>query len=345
MRRRCCRISSWFSLAMSESLEMAVGGYFSTEETSYGAGLPWIGRALAFQSARSAMATFFGALEPTAVWVPFYACSALSDSIKASGARVRRYPLAEGRQVPRDLPMASSDWLICIDYFGLSGNACKEAIDQYGGHRTLVDASQSLFRLPEGAVATVYSPRKFVGIPDGGLLVTEHRLPAPTDAVEIASEQRSAHLKLRAIGEVERGYAAFKVAESSLIDCAPRSMSEYTRARLNKIRFDVVRERRVANYAFVANALRQEGFEVPELIGDAVPLCCPVQDVDARRLRARLVERRIFCASYWEDAALPIEDAIGRALRDRALYLPCDQRYDESCMRRVVGTLLEIVSS
>ena len=324
---------------------MAVGGYFSTEGMSYGAGLPWVGRALAFQSARSAIAAFTRTVEPTAVWVPFFACSALSDAIEASGARIRRYPLAEGRRVPQDLPMASSDWLICIDYFGLSGNACKEAIARYGGHRILVDASQSLFRAPEEGVAIVYSPRKFVGIPDGGLLVAERQLPDPLDADEIASEQRSAHLRLRAIGEVEQGYAAFKIAESSLADCASRSMSEYTRARLGKIRFDLVRERRVANYAFLANALRDEGFEVPELIEDAVPLCCPVQDVDGRRLRARLVERRIFCASYWEDAGLPSDDTIGIALRDRTLYLPCDQRYDQSCMRRVVRTLLDVVSS
>ena len=91
--------------------------------------------------------------------------------------------------------------------------------------------------------------------------------------------------------------------------------------------------------------LSLHGMNMLALPKGAVPLCCPVFDVDAVALRQALAASKIFTPCYWADAAIPQSDGVARCLRDRTLYLPCDQRYDRSQIGRVVRTLLELKES
>jgi hypothetical protein len=319
----------------------AIGGYFALERGK-GNGMENLRAAASYQSARSAIAALLQATGATTAWVPHFICGAVMDALDFAGVQIRRYPLDAARGVPGDLPLAERDWLVCVDYFGLTADACDAAIARHGGHRVLVDASQALFHRPRPATSTVYSPRKFVGIPDGGLLVTPHPLPPPSIADESASAGRSQHLAARAGGDVAAGHALFQEAEASLADCAPRAMSATTARMLATIDFGEVRRRRIANFIHLAGALRRHGFTIVDLPGDAVPLCCPVTGVDASPLRRALASRRIFAPAYWPDAVVPGDDQVGLSLRDATLYLPCDQRYGDADMQRVARSLLEI---
>lgn len=320
----------------------AVGGYFALE-SGEGDGLGnMCGAVVGYQSARSAIAALLQATGATTVWVPHFVCGAVMDALDFAGVKTRRYSLNATHGVPDDLPLAEQDWLVCVDYFGLTAKACDAAIERHGGHRVLVDASQALFHRPRHAASTVYSPRKFVGIPDGGFLTTSHPLPSPASADESASARRSQHLVARAGGDVDMGYALFQQAEASLADCAPRAMSVLTTRMLATIDFSEVRRRRIANFIRLADELRLRGFTIPDLPEGAVPLCCPVSGVDAPTLRRALASRKVFTPAYWPDAIVPNDDPAGLALRDNTLYLPCDQRYGDADMQRVARSLFEI---
>ncbi len=326
---------------MTSRMDDPVGGYFAWEACD-GSGMDTLRAAAGFQSARSAMAALLQAAGARTAWVPYFICSAVTDALAFAGVQVRHYPLSGTLGVPDDLPLAPDDWLVCVDYFGLNAGACDAAIERYGAQRVLVDASQALFHAPRQGASTVYSPRKFVGVPDGGLLVTPLQLPLPAPADEVASTDRSRHLASRAAGDLAGGYEQFQHAESSLADCSPAAMSQRTRRMLDTIDFAGVRDRRIANYGWLADELRGHGFAVPDLPGGAVPLCCPVYRVDAPALRPALASRKIFAPSYWNDADVPPHDQLGSALKATTLYLPCDQRYGEVDMRRVAQSLLEI---
>lgn len=319
----------------------AIGGYFASEQES-GNGLGLLRDATGYQSARSAIAAFLHVVEARTVWVPHFICSAVIDALRYTGVQTRRYPLSESRGVPTDLPMDSLDWLICVDYFGLAAHACDAAIALYGGDRILVDASQALFHTPRPGVATVYSPRKFLGVPDGGLLITSRSLPRPAMADESGSASRSQHLLSRASGDVAAGYVQFQQAEASLQDCTPRAMSRRTTEMLATMNIERICRQRIDNYLQLAGDLRQYGFTIPDLPTDAVPLCCPVFDVDAAFLRRELASRKIFVPKYWPDTVVPDDDPVGLGLRDSTLYLPCDQRYGVDDMQRVLRSLLEM---
>lgn len=321
--------------------KVSIGGYFALER-EVGMGLDWIKDATGYQSARSATAAVLTALQPTTVWVPNFICGAINDTLRSIHANVRHYALTESLDVPGTVELASTDLLICIDYFGINGPAVHRAIDHFGVGRVLVDASQSLFFNHQPGCTTVYSPRKFVGVPDGGLLRTSLQLAPRRTAAEADSVTRSQHLLYRLADLTDVGYTKFQEAEASLSGCEPVAMSQITKAMLMSINAEKVATMRVHNYQRLANLLRASGFDVPLLPSHAVPLCCPVRCDEAIRIRNELAARCIFTPTYWADAIIPEDDYAALRMRDRTVYLPCDQRYGEPELLRLANAMIQL---
>ena len=322
----------------------AIGGYFSLDPGG-GRGLAGLSRSLAYRSARSAMAAALAAAKPSAVWVPNFICGAVADAVRTSGIEAKRYPLSSWFGVPDDVKPDPGDWVICTDYFGLNSMAIDRAIIRFGAHRVLTDASQSLYFEARPGSTTVYSPRKFFGIPDGGLLVTPFEVAPPFASNEGESLARSAHLLYRNVGQIEKGYSRYQAAEASLASCEPVAMSDLTRVLLGSIDAESAATVRMRNYNHLAEYLPLKSMDVPLLPSGAVPLCCPVACHDAESLRSKLTSRHIFTPVYWPDAEIPDGDCIGLRLRDHTVYLPCDQRYGESEMSYIANIMIETMEA
>ena len=59
-----------------------------------------------------------------------------------------------------------------------------------------------------------------------------------------------------------------------------------------------------------------------------------VQDGEA--LRGRLIANKVFVARYWPNVAEDGIHATECLLSNQCVYLPCDQRYTEEDMKRIV---------
>lgn len=319
----------------------AIGGYFSLDPGD-GCGFSGLSQALGYRSARSAMAAVLAAVKPPAVWIPNFICGAVVDAVRAVGIEPKHYPLSPWLGVPDEVEPEPDDWVICVDYFGLNHMAIDRAITRFGSHRVLTDASQSFYFEPRSESSTVYSPRKFFGVPDGGLLVTSFEVESPHASREEESLGRCAHLLYRKVGQVEKGYSKYRAAEASLCDCKPEAMSDLTRALLGRIDAETAAAARVRNYTHLAEQLRLNGLDIPHLPSGAVPLCCPVACRSADNMRTELAARRIFTSTYWPDAVIPEGDQIAMKLRHHTIYLPCDQRYTVEDMTHSAQILLKL---
>ena len=317
----------------------AIGGYFELEPGN-GSGLALLESAATYQSARSAMAAACLHVNPATVWVPHFICGVVIEMLDTLGITVKKYSLTEKFGVPRDLDLGPSDHLVCVDYFGICAAEVDTAIQLYGVEKVLVDASQSLYFKPGTNYTAAYSPRKFVGVPDGGLLLSPYTPASPLPAEEAGSGFRSRHLHARAAGQVEAGYLQYQEAEKTLSDCMPQCMSNITKTMLAAIDFDGIALRRRSNYETLSALLSNNGFHVLPLPVSAVPLCFPVLDIDVDTLRPELASRRLFTPAYWPDASIPADDHIGSMLRNRTLYLPCDQRYGDIEMHKICKALI-----
>ncbi len=321
----------------------AIGGYFGWEPMQH-AMTPWWSQAVAVQSGRMALRLALPRT-PATLWLPAYFCAPVAECLAAAGWRLQRYALADDYGPDHAIQPEAGDRVMVVDYFGLCSQAVDRAVARFGADTVIVDASMAWFSMPRQGVATAYSPRKFVGVPDGGVLVTKAAVAEVLPADEAASQARTAHLAKREAGDVAGGRPDFALAEASLdADILPRAMSALTRHRLASIDGSDVAGRRRSNAQQLSVGLRAMGLGDTVLDENAVPLCWPLAGVDAAAWRASLAARGIFCAAYWPGMTLPDHDVVGRRLIEATLFLPMDQRYGAEDMDYLLQSIDDLRS-
>lgn len=325
---------------MADGSTGAIGGYFELELPARRP-LPYP-QSLRFQSARAAFVALLRAGKPERVWMPHYICDAMVAPLADVGVEIAWYDVDRDFEVDDSVRLGIDDWLLYVNYFGVCDRNVADVLRRFSSDRVVLDYSQAFFSPPvDEALATLYSVRKFFGVPDGGLLAT--RLPvSPPELRDTGSIERSAHLMLRLGESPEAGYAAYREAEESLAAYEPTRMSKLTEEILSTIDLDSVKRKRRENFLFLHEKLGERNRLSLDPTGFSAPMCYPFL-TDSDDLRARLIEHEIFLATYWTDA-------IGRLTGDwsgnqvaRLLPLPIDQRYGPSDMQRVVDTVLEYI--
>ena len=72
---------------------------------------------------------------------------------------------------------------------------------------------------------------------------------------------------------------------------------------------------------------------------DAVPMVYPYLTNDDN-LRQRLIDDRIFVATYWPNLAKLNYDTLEECLAKKIIALPIDQRYNKEDMKRIIESII-----
>lgn len=310
---------------------------------------PWMGKpALRLANARSCLAVLVAHLRPPTVWLPAYVCGAVLQAFAGSPAAVRYYAVDATLGVRSGAWVAevqANDLVVLIDYFGRLAPADVAAAVRRRGAWLVEDASQAFLSAGVGQQAdfVVFSPRKFVGVPDGGVLVSNTSVdlsraatsPAPQDwwgtalAASIGRRQFDAH------GGDRTWFAHFQQAERES-PVGPFAMSPLSRDLLETgIDYATLARRRLANYRQLAGELADLAL-FPELPAGSVPLGFPIRVERRDALRTFLFGHHIYPAVHWPlDGVVPASFETSHALAASILTLPCDQRYAEPDMARL----------
>lgn len=313
-----------------------IGGYFELELPDNHS-LPYSG-SIRFQSARAAFLSLLRAVRPQRVWIPKYICNAMICPLSQENIECIWYDLNDQLDVDDNVKTYPGDWLLYVNYFGICNDHIPKLFHRFQSAKIVLDYSQSFFTPPaDKALATIYSPRKFLGIPDGGLLITRASISLP-ETQDTHSIQRATHLMRRLADSPEAGYAKFKRAEDSLADFEPKRMSKLTERLLSSVDFHRTSMRRSENFFYLHERLGDQNRLPINISQSAAPLCYPYVCTDSG-LRSELISNKIFVPTYWHDA-------INRVSRDWAekmirylLPLPIDQRYDTNDMSRLVSII------
>ena len=300
----------------------AIGGYFGFECGRVE--LPNPGFLL--NSARNALRWILRTFGVRKVYLPAFTCPVVEQAVREEGCTVVHYPLGKDFLPAVDFP--ADDWVVYNNYFGVCGNKVATLAKR---HRNLiVDNAQAFYAQPSGRAA-FYSPRKFFGLPDGGIAVIPGREKNVSNLDPDHSVGRLVHLFRRLEDGPEAGYAEFQEADRQLDGAPIRAMSATTRALLGCCDFQGAAARRRANFAFLHERLHSSfPFALSE---DDVPMAYPYVAPNPF-LREKLIAQRIFVPLYWPDVdkdACPVGGI---------LPLPIDQRYGEEDMKRIVENIL-----
>lgn len=318
---------------------MAIGGYNELNMHPFNSNIH--PDAEKFQSARSALYAYLEERKVKKVYLPKYICKSLLSALLDLSIEVIWYDI-NIKLLPVLKPqLAPDERFLVVNYYGLIERALEEFISGECGY--IVDNSQALFCQPFKNVVTIYSPRKFLPIPDGGFIYSDAKFLKFYKSYE--GEKYIAHLILRGVGLVKEGYDYFKLSEHNLDDFRPKKMSELSKKLIEYTNLDEVREKRKINFEFLNHKLKH----INELdvvkntnvmtTDDIVPLCYPLMlkyNIDC--VHQKLVAANVFLPRYWAGDDL---GEVGFLLYSNTLFLPVDERLSEKDLDFLVEIILD----
>ena len=317
-------------------LPKAIGGYFELELPPSVAHL--YPDALRFQSARAALYALLKAGKPNRVWMPKYICESMYSPLCSLGIEIVFYDLTEQFNVADSVMLAADDWLVYVNYFGVCHEQELALLNRFNSSQIVFDHSQAFYLPPLNCLATIYSPRKFFGVPDGGYLISQISITKPKE-IDKNSISRCMHLLQRLDSGPESGYEAFKKADISLNDIQPRQMSNLTSRLLSSIEYESIRNKRNANFHLIHEKFEHlNGLKINIKTING-PMCYPLL-INNAAVKKRLQENRIFVATYWPGVQKRVgADSLEYQFVEKCLPLPCDQRYNSSDMQGIYDVI------
>lgn len=331
-----------------------IGGVFGLAQAgAHSAGCPFLTPADArLANGRSAIWLLLRTLKPARVWLPSFLCPSILEALPGADSQLRFFGVSETLQAETGwlADVDSGDLVVLIDYFGWRTEATLAAAARERGAVVLEDASQALLTqgVGSGADYVLFSPRKTVGVPDGGVLSARSgALPsmpleaAPAAWWHTALEARRLRARFDADGGSRSWFELYQQSEEHA-PVGPFAMSDLTVNLLNSA-FDyaAIAAVRRANYVTLLEHLQPVAV-LPELPPTVVPLGFPMRVPDRLSLLNHLYARGIYPPVHWSIAGVvPDSFESSHRLSREILTLPCDQRYAERDMRRMARHVRE----
>ncbi len=313
------------------------------------------GRQRLLATARSAVKLLVRALRPASVWLPSYICGVVIDAAREPGVRVRFYAVDQSLIPDNDWlrQIQAGDLVIFADYFGFDTWSLHGAEAGARGAHIVEDACQAMLNTDFSPHSDyiIFSPRKFIGVPDGGILVTGRNtelpgadFPAPP-AQWLLQATRASILRSEfdRYGGDRSWFKMFQSAEANG-PMEPCRMSDLSAAILRIVDWATIKRGRRRNYEYLLSELGELAI-FPNLPRYVVPLGFPICVRNRDRVRRSLFNERIYPAVHWEIVDLvPAEFISSHRLASEIMTLPSDQRYGRDDMKRMVAKLKQYIS-
>lgn len=317
----------------------AIGGYHDLSSNSpcrAASTSPYL-----LNSASTCVELLLGEIRPQAVWMPRYLCDSMFMAAERAGVQCKLYSVTKSLRPDPDLEIDRNDLLVYPNYFGVCSTAEEEVVQRFGNDRVILDRSQAFFESQHRALAEIYSPRKFFGVPDGGILISSVAIGMP-ESIDDLSVDYSLHLVMRLARGPEAGYEAYRSAENRIATMAPARMSHFTRSILGMVDLEWCETRRRDNFVHLHHQLVDDNLLQLDINRDCSPMCYPYLPRSTRINREKLARQRIYVPRYWPEVISRSDTSEFEVfLASDTLPLPCDQRYDASDMDFVIHRILE----
>jgi hypothetical protein len=312
------------------------------------------GRDVFLVNARSGIWLLLNRLRPSRVWVPSFLCPTILGAIDPNITVLRFY------EVDYDLKVRSNQWVsevtsgdlvIFIDYFGFPYDRHLAANIKEKGAWVLEDACQALLSSHVGTLSdfVLFSPRKWIGVPDGGIL----RIPESFPFIDISLATPSATWWLKALQaailrrEFDDGlptrewFKLVREAEDSA-PTGPYAISQLSKTIIEcSVDYSIIAKRRIDNYRTLLGRLGDYAV-FPKVGPDVTPLGFPVRVAKRDRVCQALFDQQMYPSVHWLiDGVIPPKYKDSHRLARQIMTLPCDQRYRPEDMERMAEVFLQ----
>lgn len=297
--------------------------------------------------------------------LPSYLCESMIWPFEEAGYEIFYYDLDEYFQ-PQDRQIEQTDIgvFLHMGYFGFPTNKkLMHTISVLKSKSVIVieDVTHTLFYDFPNRLRSDYligSLRKWMGIPSGGFLAAdklgENDLSEPPkDFIDLRTtslSQKYDYMQTKKQALKTNFLEGFQKAEKTLDeDRQIYRIDELSKSILQQTDSKRIKQLRQSNYTFLATHLKsiKEIDVIFEELDDAVcPIFLPIYVKNGRdELRAALIKKEIYCAVHWP-VPQQLKDRLNSKIEhmyDSILSIPCDQRYNQENMNKIVNSIKEIM--
>ena len=322
---------------MNMSSFSPIGGYFGLEK---GSGNDTGGflhdDAILLNTARNCFEYILRANKVTHVYMPKFTCDVMLEPLQKLDISYTFYPINDDLEIISEIELDEGEYIVYTNYFGIKDNYSRHLSSEYG-ERLILDCSQAYYFEPLIVGHTIYSPRKFFGVPDGGCLYTS-RIISGEFPVDI-SDNRMSHLYKRIEQGAEAGYEEFIKNDASLVGQPIKQMSEKTETILSTVNFEQVRQKRFQNFQKLHESLMADNEITIDLSDMLCPMIYPFR-TNNKDVRQELITQKIFVATYWPNVfEWSNNQEVEYKLAQEVIPLPIDQRYTEMEMNSIIKVI------
>jgi len=309
-----------------------IGGYFELQGFK---NKEYHNNALALNLARNCLLYLIKAKKIKKIYLPYYMCSSL-DKIKEY-CEVVYYKINSNFLPIYEETMKENEYIYIVNYFGqISNGKIKRFKNKY--ENIIIDNVQAFFQRPVKGIDTIYSCRKFFGVPDGAYLYTNSRIDEEIE--NDYSIERFKHLLGRAEKNAQTYFKDYQNNEKELDNQPLRLMSKLTHILLGAIQYKKIKKIRTKNYRYLRAKLEKyNGIKTKFIVG---PYTYPFYTENAIEIRKKLINEKIYVPTLWPNVLeIEKEDLISYNFTQNILPLPLDQRYNKKDMKYICDMIKE----
>lgn len=311
---------------------MEIGGYLNLESNTDNS---YHKDAIKLNSGRNCLRVLIRSRKISRIYLPYYICDSVIDACNLENCKINFYSLSSNFKIKNQLINfdLKTDYLYLVNYGGLL--TTNDVDNYYKKYQNIIlDNTQDFFRHRFLDIDTIYSCRKFFGVPDGAYLYTDANINENYEYD--CSYDRMEHILGRYELGAERFYQYYIENEAKISSLPIKYMSRLTDNIMRGINYEKSMEQRNKNYSFLFKEMNNMNqLNLPSNIMGA--FAYPLLIGDAQKIREKLIKEKIFIPQYWKEVLTrTAEESIEYQYAQNILWLPCDQRYTEKEMSYMV---------
>ena len=310
---------------------MEIGGYIELDTYT---GEMLHENSIKLNCGRNALAFLLRAKQIKTIWMPKFMCDSCDYVLSSYEVKIHYYSI--GLDFKPHVEQRGDDWLYVVNFYGQLSNEYLASL----GKNVIVDNAQAYFQSPISGIDTLYTCRKFFGVPDGAILYTDKQ-------IEISERDESFERMHFLLGRYERSAQEFYqeyVDNNHFFQEEPiKRMSKLTENLLHGLDYNVIRKKRTENFAYLHERLADSNrlkLRVPD-----GAFMYPYYVENGFELRKKLQAKKIFIPTLWPAVFNRCnQNELEYQMARNILPIPVDQRYGIEDMDYIVKEIVNNMS-
>ena len=311
---------------------LEIGGYLQLDQLI---NMPYHQHLIELNTGRNALIYLVKAKKISKLYLPYFLCNSVSDILIKYKVDYEYYQIGKDFLPIFGQTLKDDEYLYIVNYYGqVQDTVIRELKEEY--NNILVDNTQSFFQKPIAGIDTLYSCRKYFGVPDGAYLSTNATWKGNLEEDE--SSSRMKHILGRFEGQASDYYSEFKANDGLFKNEPVKKMSLLTKNILGAIDYEKVLKSRNRNFEYLHNRLKHtNSLDIKFTDG---PFAYPYYIKNGIEIRKRLAKKKIYIPTLWPNVLKENDkESIEYNFTANILPLPCDQRYGVENMEYIVRWL------